>query len=335
MRIGIVGLVHDHVWRLMEQWEDVGNAEIVGIAEPNPDLHAKVALARSKPRFFTSDTEMLDTLALDAVMVTTDNVDAVGVVERAAARGLSIMLEKPLAATMDAASQVYKAGRAGKGVFFVNWFTLWEPAIWTALSMAKDGAIGRIQYFRFRIGHAGPKEIGCTPEFYNWLYDPARNGGGAMVDFCGYGASMAVWLLGEPQTVQGMGGRYLKTDIASEDNGVIVLSYPQAMAVCEGSWTQLSQTEVEGPVIHGESGSLIAVDGAVRMISRLGRAAEPVVLLPRPPEHRSGPAFFADCVARGAQPEGLFDPWNALVAQKCIAAGLVSAAQDGQALPRD
>src|ERR1035437_5556078 len=32
-------------------------------------------------------------------------------------------------------------------------------------------------------GHQGPKEIGCSAAFLEWLTDPILNGGGALTDF--------------------------------------------------------------------------------------------------------------------------------------------------------
>jgi len=41
-------------------------------------------------------------------------------------------------------------------------------------------------------GAAGRKEIGVSQEFANGLYDPVKNGGGAIMDFGGYGAEPSI-----------------------------------------------------------------------------------------------------------------------------------------------
>lgn len=330
LRVGVIGLVHDHVWSQFEDWETVADARIVAIADPDRSLWNKVRLNRSQPAFYDSWRVMLDAEPLDAVVITTQNNAALPVVEAAAARHLPIMLEKPLAASLPEGCSIYDTAMAGGAVFFVNWFTHWIPAIRTALEIAKRGDIGRIQYFRFRIGHAGPKEIGCAPEFYSWLYDPVQNGGGALADFGGYGACMAAYLLGSPQGVYGLGGRYVKTDIASDDNGLIALRYEEAMAVCEGSWTQVTQTQIDGPIIHGDEGSVSVVDGEVRLARSLTGGTEAIEAMPLPASERSAPAYFAHCVATGKQPDGIFDPIHSLVAQRCIDAGYRAIAARGE-----
>ena len=321
LRVGVIGLVHDHVWSQFGDWETVAEAKIVAIADANRSLWSKVRLERSQPAFYASWREMLDVEALDAVVITTQNNAALPVVEAAVARRLPIMLEKPLAASMTEGRSIYDAATGSGKVFFVNWFTHWIPSIRTAIEIAKRGDIGRIQYFRFRIGHAGPREIGCSPEFYGWLYDPVQNGGGALADFGGYGACMAAYLLGAPQGVYGLAGRYAKTDIAVEDNGLLTLRYDKAVAVCEGSWTQLSKTEIDGPIIHGDKGSVSVVDDEVLLTRSLTDGAEVVELMALPAHERSGPAYFAHCIATNSLPDGMFSPIHSLVAQRCIDAG--------------
>lgn len=324
LRIGIAGLVHDHVWGLLPQWEAIGDVELVAIAEPNTTLYGKVALKRGQPRFFSSWRDMLKEAQLDILQITTENDAALPIVEAAAGLGIAIMLEKPLAASLEDAERIFAAARAANVPFMVNWFTMWDPAIQATLDIAKRGDIGRPHYFRFRIGHAGPKEIGCTPEFYSWLYDRNRNGGGALVDFCGYGAYMAAWLLGEPLYVTGIGGRWVKRDLDVEDNGIICLDYGNAVAFCEGSWSQVSETQMEGPIIHGDSGSVALVNGEILLTRAKGE--KPAVVKPaaQAPEMSSGPAYFADQVKKGRRPDGLFDARNSLISQRSVAAGLRS-----------
>src|ERR1700676_2114526 len=85
-RVGIIGLVHDHVWGLLKQWESLADVEIVAVAEPNAGLFAKVALPRSTPRFYHSWEELLQKETLDLVQITNENNAARAVVEAAAAR---------------------------------------------------------------------------------------------------------------------------------------------------------------------------------------------------------------------------------------------------------
>jgi predicted dehydrogenase len=320
-RVGIIGLVHDHVWGLLKEWESLADVEIVAIAEPNQGLFAKVALHRSStPRFYHSWEELLQREAVDLIQITNENNAARAVVEAAAARKIPIMLEKPLASTLADGLSIYKAA-AARVPLFVNWFTFWQPAIQMALRMAKGGDIGRLHYVRFRIAHAGPREIGCAPEFYQWLYDEEKNGGGAYIDFCGYGAYMATWLLGVPDRVQAFAGRWVKNDIAVDDNGLLCLQYERAVGLCEGSWTESGPTRFEGPTVHGDKGSIAVVDGKVLHYRRGASQPDVVPVDPPPPGEGSAPEYFSSLVREGRMPAGIYDPAIALTVQRILEAG--------------
>jgi predicted dehydrogenase len=320
-RIGIIGLVHDHVWGLLKEWESLAGVEIVAIAEPNQNLHAKVSLHRSTPRFYRNWEELLQKEPLDLVQLTNENNAAWPVVEAATARKIPVMLEKPLASTLEDGLRIYKAAEAARIPFFVNWFTFWQPAIQTALRMAKGDEIGRLHYVRFRIAHGGPREIGCAPEFYEWLYDEEKNGGGAYIDFCGYGAYMATWLIGAPERVHAVAGRWVKNDIAVDDNGLLWLQYDKGVGLCEGSWTQPGATRLEGPTIHGDKGSIAVVEGQVLLYRPGASQPEVVPFDPAPPGERSAPEYFSRLVREGERPTGIYDPAIALTVQRILEAG--------------
>ena len=82
--------------------------------------------------------------------------------------------------------------------------------------------------------------MGCSEYFYSWLYNRSRNGAGALMDYCCYGANMARHWLGAPNSVIGMADRLVKTDIDVDDNAIILMKYPHAFATAEASWTQVA-----------------------------------------------------------------------------------------------
>ena len=75
-----------------------------------------------------------------------------------------------------------------------------------ALDLAQSGEIGEVWQVRYRAAHQGPKEMGASEYFCDWLYDPNRNGGGALMDYCCYGAVLSRVLLGRPHSVTAVTG---------------------------------------------------------------------------------------------------------------------------------
>ena len=103
------------------------------------------------------------------------------VVEICAARGVHVMMEKPLAVSIEDARAIERSARAGKINVMVNYDTTWYRSNKTAFDLVHENALGEIRKIVVHDGHRGPKEIGCSADFLAWLTDPVLNGGGAFV----------------------------------------------------------------------------------------------------------------------------------------------------------
>jgi predicted dehydrogenase len=255
-KIGILGLVHDHVWEHvseLSQRDDV----VLSVADHNAPLLQKTRDEYGVERLHDDYAALMEKEHPDAVLIFTDNAAGTDAIELAASHGKPIMIEKPLANTLRNAERARVAARSAGIPVMVNWPTAWNPAIRHALHLAADGLVGDIFRFSFRGGHGGPKEFGCSPWFYNWLYDRDINGAGAYIDYCGYGASMARVLLGMPSRAQATIGRLQKDYVDVDDNAILVLRYQHAMAVIEATWTASGPVPDGGPAIWGRDGTLV------------------------------------------------------------------------------
>jgi predicted dehydrogenase len=139
----------------------------------------------------------------------------------------------------------------------VNYWNAWVAPSHELFRRVKDGQVGAVQKIIVQYGHAGPKEIGVSEYFADWLYDPVKNGGGAIIDFGCYGAEWALWLKGRPKGVIATAQK-LKVEQRNkvDDDSTIVLDYPDATVIIEASWDWpygMGQVQVFGP-----KGSLLA-----------------------------------------------------------------------------
>jgi predicted dehydrogenase len=162
-----------------------------------------------------------------------------------------------------------------------------------------SGQLGPVQKIIVQYGHQGPKEIGVSSEFADWLYDPVKNGGGALMDFGCYGAEWALWLKGRPTRVFATAEK-LKTSQNNrvEDDATIVLEYPDAVAILEPSWDWphgMGQVQVFGP-----KGSLLATDDELDYhppnVVNIPLVGNPVKLQPVPHETSNPISYFVDCI---------------------------------------
>lgn len=301
LRIGVLGLTHDHVWGNLDELAAADGGVLVAAADPHQPLLDRVRQEHDCT-VYTDYEALLDTEDLDAVYVYSDNAAAVKLVEMAAAGKLHAMVEKPMAANLEGADRMLAAVRNGGVRLMINWPFAWWPQLQRAISLAGDGDIGDLWEVKYRAAHSGPREEGCSDFFCDWLYDPDRNGAGALIDYCCYGALLARAILGVPSRVFGVAGRLCKEDITVDDNALIVMAYPRAMALSEASWTQVGSLSAYLTVIHGTRGTLLVEP---RRGGRLLRATgeEPAgveVEVPASPAHMQDASHhFLHCLAAG------------------------------------
>lgn len=255
-RIITLGLHHDHVWSNLEELAATGRAELAGAADADAEL-----LAKYRDRFPGETTESYDELlsrdGLTAAYVFGSNKLSEDLVVKACERGLHCLVEKPMAATLAGAERMHAAARASGVRLMVNWPFAWWPQLRHGIYMAQVGELGQLWQVRYRAAHQGPVELGCSRQFCEWLYDAELNGAGALMDYCCYGAVLAEVLLGQPESVSGLRIRTgLKPDLALEDNAVLLLKYPHALATTEASWTQIGHLTSYSTTIYGSKGSI-------------------------------------------------------------------------------
>src|SRR5882757_5570394 len=262
LRVALAGLVHGHASGFFDQFQHRSDLQIVGIAEADRQLAGKFAKSYGlAPGLFYSDLEeMLNATHPQAVLVYTNTYDHRRVVEICARHSVHVMMEKPLAVSLEDARAIEKAAREGKIQVLVNYETTWYRSNQAAYDLVHDKAIGEIRKIVVHDGHSGPKEIGVEPEFLAWLTDPKLNGAGALFDFGCYGADLMTWLMNgqRPLTVTAVTQR-IKPEIYSrvDDEATIVLTYTKAQAIVQASWNwPFSRKDME---VYGQRGYAITV----------------------------------------------------------------------------
>jgi predicted dehydrogenase len=257
-RIGVAGLTHTHVHWILARAKD-GDIEIVGIAEKNRDLADRYIKQYnlSPTLLFSSLTEMLDKAKPEAVTAFNSIYEHLETVQTCAPRGVHVMVEKPLAVSLDHAKKMQALAQKHNIELLTNYETTW----YATNHKTKDTLqlIGDIRKIVVHDGHQGPKEIGVNKEFLEWLTDPHYNGGGALIDFGCYGANLSTWLMkGEkPLSVVAV-TQTIKPDVYPkvDDEATIILKYPKAQSIIQASWNwPYSRKDME---VYGVTGSIFA-----------------------------------------------------------------------------
>jgi len=77
------------------------------------------------------------------------------------------------------------------------------------------------------------------------------------MDYCCYGACLARVLMGVPNRVSAVTGRFRKENITVEDNALLTMTYSRGLATAEASWTQVDKMTSYTTTIYGSAGTML------------------------------------------------------------------------------
>jgi predicted dehydrogenase len=301
-RIAVVGLDHDHVWGLLKDISGEPDAELIAIAETDQALVGRAQKqVPAGVKFYTDYVAMLDEAKPEAVIVATSNDRHLEILRQCARRHIHYSTEKPMATSAKDAREMERLAREANIKLMVNYWNAWVAPSHDLFHRVRAGELGPVQKIIVEYGHRGPKEIGITQQFASWLYDPVKNGGGAIMDFGCYGAELSLWLKGRPTRVYAT-TKKLKVDQKNQvdDDATIVLDYGDATAILQASWNwPYTKEQVE---VFGPKGSLLARHDTLQFRSADARGPNDAadgqnVSTTALPKETSNPiAYFVDCI---------------------------------------
>lgn len=263
IRIAIAGATHAHIAFILGR-KDKGDFILTGVCEPNKEL----ALSLSKrynfdpALIYDNLDKMLDKVKPEAVVAFGSVYEHMAVVEACAPRGIDVMVEKPLATNVQHAERMAALAKKHNIQLLTNYETSWYPTTAKSFQLVNDSSfVGKLKKVVIHDGHQGPKEIGCSKEFLDWLTDPVQNGGGALIDFGCYGANLMTGLMHgqKPLSVTAVTKQY-KPDVYPkvDDDAIVIVGYPDAQCIIQASWNwPFSRKDME---IYGDKGYIITSD---------------------------------------------------------------------------
>jgi predicted dehydrogenase len=261
IRLAVAGITHGHVSWILNR-KNKTDIQLVGIYEPNTELAKRYATQYGirQDIFYTDLGKMLDEIKPEAVVAFGSIYEHLQVVEASAPRGIHVMVEKPLAANLTQALRMEALARKHNIQLLTNYETSWYPSTEKTYELVNDSNyVGKIKKAVFHHGHQGPKEIGVSKEFLEWLTDPVKNGAGALIDFGCYGANIMTYLMkgAQPSSVTAV-TRQFKPDVYPrvDDEATIIVTYPTSQCIIQASWNwPIGRKDME---VYGETGYIIS-----------------------------------------------------------------------------
>jgi predicted dehydrogenase len=239
---------------------EAAGGTLVAIADPSPLAQAS---AESAGLLAHDDTAtMLAGGGIDCLYVATPNHRHADPVRAAAAAGIPVLCEKPIAATLADAEAIGDA--VGDRLYGTAFDQRHHPAHRTMAAAIRDGAIGRP--IAVRIVYACWVDPAWVPAggdagACNWRADPAAAGGGAVIDLALHGLDLAELLLGEPLARLHIDLQRRIHDYPVDDGGI--LSGRTASGILFQSHVAYNCAEVlprRRLEVLGEHGLLVATD---------------------------------------------------------------------------
>ena len=229
-------------------------ARLVACADLDPERAQALAAsvkpaAAAVPRWQDAVTRA----DVDLVVVATTN-DALAAVTLAAIEaGKHVIVEKPAARSVAELEPLIAAARARQRCVRVGFNHRYHPALQKAREIVDSGALGPLMFIRGRYGHGG--RVGYDTE---WRANPARSGGGELIDQGVHLIDLSRWFLGAFTTIDGFAATYY-WNMPVDDNAFLTLR--TAAGTCAflhvscSEWKNLFSIE-----IYGREGKL-ALDG--------------------------------------------------------------------------
>lgn len=251
------------------------------VAVADPAMAGDEASEDDNMSVYSNVEQLLEAEECDIIYVATPNDAHADAVIAAAEAGVAVLCEKPIAASLEDAERMAEAVERS-GIFYGTAFDQrHHPAHKRIAELVEKGDIGRP--IAIRILYAcwvDPLWNADGRAAENWRADPARAGGGAVIDLALHGLDLSQYLLGEPLERLDIVLQRRVHDYAVDDGGM--LQGATRSGVLVQSHVAYNCAEVlprRRLEILGETGAIVALDtmgqtagGAVRR--RCGTSGE-------------------------------------------------------------
>jgi predicted dehydrogenase len=295
VRVGVAGAGH---WARTAHLPSVAahpDAEIVALADPDPGN-----LDRSRKRYgieacFSDPLAMLATTPMDALIVAAPHVHHYPIAAAAIARGLHVLIEKPLVLDPADGRRLIEAARAAGVEIVVGYTWHYNEQVLTARRWIAEGRIGSIAYVQSFFGSSPINLYRGEPEADVYAYgagdgfdgplkstysDPRLAGGGQGQTQLTHSIALLLFLTGlDPERV----AAFMENGSAAVDvvDALTIRFRDGALGVVgsSGAVVPVTHTDTLEYVIHGSAGHVHfdVMDGSLRLYTGDGVTDEPTL----------------------------------------------------------
>jgi predicted dehydrogenase len=231
--------------------KQIENAELVAVCDVVEEKAKKIGEQFSVP-YFTNMHEMLKNIDVDVVTVLTESGYHAKHVLEIAKYKKHIVVEKPMALTLDDADAMIEAcDEAGTKLFVVKQNRFNVPVVKTREAL-EEGRFGKLVMGTVRVRW-------CRPQAYydqdswrgTWALD-----GGVLTNQASHHVDLLEWMMGDVESVHAMSTTAL-ADIEAEDTAIVNIRFRNgALGIIEAT-TAVRPKDLEGSLsVLGENGTV-------------------------------------------------------------------------------
>lgn len=213
----------------------VPDAEVVAVFSRDRQRAAAFASRHSIAHACADLDQLFAEVECDVVDICLPNFLHASVAIEAARRGKHVIVEKPLAVTLEQADAMIAACRESGTCLMYAEELCFAPKYERVRRVIEEGAIGRIYMLKQGEKHSGPHS--------DWFWDVNRSGGGVLMDMGCHAVGWFRWMLGRNPEIKSvyatMSTVLHKERTRGEDNSLMVVEFAgDVIGVAENSWAK-------------------------------------------------------------------------------------------------
>lgn len=212
----------------------IPEAEVVAVYARNEEKAKAFAEKYHIPQFYTDLDRLIAESGCEIVDICLPNFLHAEATLKAAAAGKHIIIEKPLAVTLEEADRMIDACKKAKVKLMYAEELCFAPKYERMRQLVKEGAIGDLFMLKQSEKHSGPHS--------DWFYDVNLSGGGVLMDMGCHAFQWFRWMLGNKKALSvtaSMNTVLHKGRTKGEDNSVVIIEFEDGVtAVAENSWAK-------------------------------------------------------------------------------------------------
>jgi predicted dehydrogenase len=237
MRIGILSFAHHHAEAYIHNLRMLEGVELMGVADEDPargPARGQRFAEAYQAAYYPSYADLIEAKP-DGVIICTENNKHRPLVEMAAARGVHVLCEKPIATTLaDAQAEVEACQMAG--VLMMTAFPMrFSPPVLEIKARLEAGDFGAVYCFN------AVNQGELPTKHRSWFVDPELAGGGALMDHTVHLVDLMRWFLqDEVAEVYASSNHIFHADeVEVETGGIELLTFRKGVfASIDCSWSR-------------------------------------------------------------------------------------------------